>query len=96
MNSPHCKDAGAFPQGSHWIVWFADWRGRRFGRVLGTVAAWARVTANAALASIVNTLVRIFLVIIVVVVVVAATAIVELAPAVSVSKRGNQRMNSIK
>ena len=55
------------------------------------VDAWARVTANAALASVVSTLVRILVVIIVVIVVVAAAASVELAPAVSVSGRGGNQ-----
>ena len=91
MNSAHSEGAGAFAHGCHWIVWFADWRGRRFGWSLGKVAAWARVTANAALASIVNTLERILMVIIVVVVVVAAGAIVERAPEVGVSGRGKTR-----
>ena len=62
--------------------------------MLGTVDARARVSANAALASIINTLVRILVVIIIVVVVVAAAAIVELGPAVGVSGRGgNQEGN---
>ena len=70
MNSAHSEGAGASTHGFHWMVLFADWRCRRFG------CAWATVTANITLESIVNMLVHI-----------AVTVIVELALAV-VSGRG--------